>query len=268
MQAQIDLVAVAYQAPQETKKFLDSLINVEVPFTLSVIENNSPDRTVRDVLYDAEPAPMCVWQEVIYNDTNVGYAKAINQGISIGDAPYAAALNCDVEFLPGEGVGKILDMFADNPSVGIIGPRTTDSNGRLTHAGILSAEAGPHAGRDIHRAWYVVDNEMFHDTLKVPTVSGATFFLRRNMWEELVDCTRFQQIAPECEGAFLPTKHFYEETWCCYHARAHGWDVVYLGSAHMIHQWHRSSPVGSISLTDAENYFKQACEVHGIELSF
>lgn len=263
----IDLVAVAYNAPTETARFLDSLAKVGVPFTLTVVENHSPDPQVLTVLEKWRDQVLaideCLGYMVLPQDSNYGYATACNMGAALGHAPYLALLNCDIAF-ERSCVRTIVDYFEAHPLTGIIGPRTTDSGNHLTHAGILRAPNG----HDEHRAWQHPDHDQYADIMKVPTVSGATYFVRREAWDELTSCHLFQESAPDAKGAFLPTKHFYEETWCSYHAYAHDWDVVYLGTAKMIHEWHKSSPVGSITLTDAEALFRKACATHGIELTF
>lgn len=257
----IDLVAVAYQAPAETQRMLESLQHISVPHTLTVVENNSPDPAVRQLLADwIKDAP--AGYQVLLSDLNLGYARAINLGALVGDAPYLAALNCDIRFEPG-CVEQVLEYFDTHPDVAVVGPRTTDGFGRLTHAGITNDGV-----RDQHRAWLQPDHPGVHDVLDVPTVSGATYFMRRSVWTDLTACPEYREVAPEATGAFLPTKHFYEETWFSYHARAHGHRVVYLGTAHMIHEWHRSSPVGSITLNEAEQYFRRACAAHDLELTW
>lgn len=267
MEPVIDLVAVSYQAPVETQRFLDSLQYVDVPFTFTVVDNNSPDDNVRDVLRVApgllRDNPNCVSWNLTFSTENAGYARACNSGATQGNAPYLALLNSDVEFTPTV-VSDVVKYFNAHPDAGVVGPRTTDSDDRLTHAGILRHSNG----RDQHRGWKEHDSGQYNDVLDVPTVSGATYFVRRATWDELTDCPLYQSSAPDAEGAFLPTQHFYEETFCSYHALAHGWRVVYLGTAHMLHQWHRSSPIGSVSLAPAEEYFRSACADHGIELTF
>ena len=267
LQPVIDLVAVAYNAATETARFLDSLGKVGVPFSLLVIENRSTDPQVLTVLEkwreQIKAIPECVGYAVLPQDQNLGYARACNMGASLGSAPYLALLNCDIAFEEG-CVQTIVDYFEANPRAGVVGPRTTTSAGLLTHAGIVR-EIG---GRDLHRAWLQPNGPQYADTMSVPTVSGATYFVRRTAWSELTDCHLFQEEAMGAKGAFLPTKHFYEETWCSYHARAHDWDVVYLGAAKMVHEWHKSSPVGSIPLHEAEEQFRKACAHHDIELSF
>ena len=261
----MDLVAVAYQAPEATEAFLGSLVHVGLPFTLSVIENNSPDQEVRDLLLGpaldfVRHLDMCTEVRVILNQENVGYARAINAGAAMGSAPYLAALNCDIRFLQDYDVcHDVVVHMQEHPDVGIIGPRTVDQAERLTHAGIVANSRG---NNEQHRFWLHRDIGQASDVLDVPTVSGATYFVRRATWEQLTLCEAYQSVAPDADGAFLPTPHFYEETWCSYHARLHGWRVVYLGNTKMVHLWHQSSPVGSQDIITPREYFLRALTAH------
>lgn len=262
--AMIDLVAVAYRAPQETARFLRSLEVVEVPFTITVVENNSPEPDVRSILEMAWPQveqiPTCVGARLVFNGDNVGYARACNQGASHGTAPVIALLNCDTEWRDGVGE-RILRTFGQQRKAGVIGPKTTDLKGRLTHSGITKDLSG----RDNHRHWMAHDLGQADDVIDVPTVSGATYFILRELWNELTTCPVYQNVAPDARGAFLPTKHYFEETFCSYHAQAHGWRVVYDGGAHMIHEWNKSDPRTSSSLwNESRDYFLSACSAHGI----
>lgn len=262
----LDLVAVTYEAPRETGAFLASLKHIDVPFRLTVIDNASPSETVRQTILTGLPstAGNCLGATYIFNDENVGYARAINAGMLAwpDPAPYAAILNADVEFLPSESIQAVTDHFEHFPYVGIIGPRTMDDRGRFTHAGIVNTKLKP---RNHHRGWLEFDNgTQYRDIRNVNTVSGATYFVRREMWDQLTKCPLYQEAAPGAEGAFLPTKHFYEETFCSYHARYHGWRVVYFGETAMIHKWHRSSPVGSQNFNVPREQFMEACRIHRI----
>lgn len=261
----LDLVAVTYEARNETSFFLDSLVHIDVPYRLIIIDNASLDDGVRDVITSRIPLAFgnCIASSYRFNQENVGYARAINQGMRLFDepAPYAAILNADTEFLPGESIRSIIEFFEMHERVGVVGPRTYNSNRKMTHAGIVTTLARP---MNHHRGWLLRDHPRYQDTMSVNTVSGATYFVRRATWDELSGCPAYQQVCPGAEGAFLPTKHFYEETFCSYHARQHGWDVIYLGSVAMIHQWHRSSVPGSQPLGPAREMFLAACAGCGI----
>lgn len=259
----IDLVAVAYRAPNETARFLRSLESVEVPFTITVVENASPEPDVRSILESGWPLvekiPTCVEARLIFNAENVGYARACNQGAALGEAPVLALLNCDTEWRDGVGE-RILETFSNVPRAGIIGPKTTDLRGRLTHAGIEKR-----GKNDQHRFWMTQDLGQADDVIEVPTISGATYFILREVWDELTACPIYREVVPRARGAFLPTRHYFEETFCSYHARAHGWKVIYDGGAHMIHEWNKSDPkAGPKFWNDSRDLFLRACNAHGI----
>lgn len=262
MQPKIDLIAVAFQARNETTAFLQSLKNVDVPFTLTIIDNCSPDQTVRDRIRKTIPyvisQKFCVDARFIENKANVGYARAVNQGALLGNAPFLVALNCDTKILPSS-VSTVVQFMEDNPKVGVAGPKMTTSLGRLTHSGIVHTPYG-----DVHRNWQENDIGQADDIMETPSVSGAAYFARRKMWEELTECPKWRKYG--AEGAFLPTRHFWEETACSYHARSHGWKIFYLGTAKITHEWQRSSPPGYMDRywEESKAEFLRFCKEHGI----
>lgn len=192
---------------------------------------------------------------------NIGYARACNLGASLGDSDVVALFNADVELRPG-AVQDCYDALLAHDDWGVLGPRQVDNTGRLTAAGIIGDEASPR-----HRGWHAQDRGQFQDVLEVPTVSGSAYFCKRSVWDELTACPLYQEAAPGAAGAFLPTQHYYEETFCSYHARAHGHKVIYYGSVTMLHQWHRASPVGGAAekiMPESKRFFRAACDLHGI----
>lgn len=268
---QIDLVAVSYNASEELRTFLSSVIDyADEYFSLTIVDNASTDPGNREVLEEMMPQlwhnPFIKKTRVIYNEENQGYAKAVNKGVSLEIAPLAAALNCDIELRPGllSGIRRAFEDPA-NARVGVMGPRTTDRAGRITHGGILYRADGP---GEFHRWWQGVDTGQVSDVLDAPTVSGATYFFRRSMWNELTNCPDYQRADPGSEGAFLTTPfHYYEERWCSLHAKSHDWRVQYRGDLHMIHSWHKSSSVGGhvdLAFQKAASAYYAACAEYGI----
>lgn len=270
MRPVLDLVVVTYQAPRETERFFASLGHVDVPFCLQVVDNASPEDEVREVIRCALPQvqalPLCVTAGAVFNRENEGYAKACNSGAYVPygwPAPYLALLNADTEFLPGVA-SAIVDYFEANVDVGVVGPRTTDLRGRLTHAGIFQSRR---LGEQ-HRYFLSRDRGQANDVLDVPTVSGATYFVRRETWDKLTVCPLYQNASPGAQGAFLATPHYFEERYASAHSWEHGWRVVYLGNVRMIHVWHASSPVGSPlsegRWKESRQLFERACKAHDI----
>jgi GT2 family glycosyltransferase len=76
-----------------------------------------------------------------------------------------------------------------------------------------------------------------------------------------------QQYQPGSIGAFINTPHYYEETCCSYHARAHGYKIVYYGAVKMTHLWHRASEHGGWADKQTEiskAMMRDFCALHSI----
>lgn len=235
-------------------------------------------------------APFCDWHLVVANvdplendlavgdvwagphithlplEHNVGYARACNIAASSVEADVYAFFNADVWF-KDTAVDSVLMAMEDCPNWGVVGPRQVDSAGRLTHAGIFGTHAAPK-----HRAWHRWNTDKYGDVQKAITVSGAAYFVRGTAWWQLANCGIFKHTVErlaldQTPGAFLPTPHYYEETWCSYHAWAHGWPVVYFGEAVVMHEWHRASPIGGYAeqmMGASRQLFRAACDDHHI----
>jgi GT2 family glycosyltransferase len=110
--------------------------------------------------------------------------------------------------------------------------------------------------------------DSFSDIEEAVTVSGSAYFIRRSVWDELTNCSLYQNFSPS-NGAFLQTPLFYEETFCSYHVRQHGYKVLYNGQAKMIHEWHQSAKEeeGYVQevLPVARKMFREACAAHNME---
>lgn len=199
------------------------------------------------------------------HDQNVGYARACNAA-AYGDADVFAFFNADVWFR-GDAVERVMLAMEDNPDWGVVGPRQVDSHNRLTHAGIFGTNRRPQM-----RAWHLRADGEYVDVSPAVTVSGAAYFVKAEAWWQLTNCETYQQSASSlgigpAAGAFLPTPHYYEETWCSYHASAHGWPVMYFGQATMVHEWHKASAMGVAErqMPESRRLFRAACADHGIE---
>jgi GT2 family glycosyltransferase len=253
----MDLIVVNYQTPVDLKRYLHSLscFPPQVPWTLTIV-NVCP--TDEDRLAACESnVKIGFAHELNYFEfsENVGYARAVNRAATLGDLDTIAIFNADTKFINNVAT-ECHNVLQSNPKWAIVGPRQIDSQGRITHGGFIPYERGFHG----------LDSADYHDVRpEATTVSGSAFFIKRRVWEELTSCPAYLPFG--AEGAFLPTQHYYEETWCSYHARAHGYNVVYYGPSVMIHEWHKASPRGGHAdqqLAKSKALFMEACEAHGI----
>ncbi len=248
----MDLIVVNYRTPQDLKGFLQSLATYppEVPWELTVV---NVDPTEEDKLAAHEHGMDFGYVEF---PTNVGYAKAVNRAALMGEHDVIGIFNADTKFTDNIAT-ECHDVLQSDTKWAILGPRQVDSKGRITHGGFVPYERGFHG----------LDHPDYHDIRPdAATVSGSAFFVKRSVWQELTGCPLYEQF--KAEGAFLPTQHYFEETWCCYHARSHGYKVVYYGPSVMIHEWHRASSRGGFAdqqFSRSKALFERACECHGIQ---
>lgn len=254
----LDSVVVNYRTPDDLNAFLGSYAAFPCfwPGSLTVV-NVSP--------LPADVAVVDRWgltldlNHIIFAD-NVGYARACNNGALVGKGDVVALFNADV-ILRADALTHCYEAIRGNPTWGVLGPRQVDAVNRLVGCGVFGTPWEPR-----QRAWMERDigqcSEVRDDAL---TVSGSAYFLRRTVWQDLTDCPLYRQAAPEAEGAFLPTQHYFEETFCSYHARGHGLKVVHYGPVVITHLWHRASGQGSDvdrHMGQARDLYRKALDIH------
>lgn len=260
----IDLCVINYNTRPLLNRFLDvlhsDLHNTPKVWNLFIADNGSQDDSASWLKYNFERYKI----NKLYINDNIGYSGACNQLAAAGSSNIIALLNADV-WITSEALVRAQKIFDDNPDIHILGPKQRDENGLITHAGIVGTNTAP-----AHRGWRQSDfnDELYKDRVPCVTVSGSAYFIRREVWNTLTNHPKYQEMYPGATGAFLPTPHYYEETWCSYFARHLGYNVVYDGSVSIGHSWHKSSPVGGEAdskFKESQEIFRKACDYMGIE---
>lgn len=221
--------------------------------------------TIVDVTLDS-PYPQQIAEkhdaDFISFAENIGYAKACNVGGAIGVNDVILLANADTVL--NEGLRECYDQLVSHEDWGVLGPRQVDDRNAITAGGIFGPPNNPQ-----QRGWMEFDDGRFSDVrVDALTVSGALYFVKRDLWKEMTDCSVLRAFQPEAIGAFLETKLYYEETFCSYHARAHGKLCVYYGPVRMIHYWHRSVNQNTGWKEDqmvvSREMHRNVCQAHGI----
>lgn len=249
----VDVVVVNYRTPEMLKAFIDSYEEFKFPgCTLAIM--------------DVDPQTGCLerfradWY-YLFRD-NIGYGRACNVGATLGTNDVILLANADTVLT--KGFVECYDALVSTLEWGVLGPRQVNTDGVITAGGILGTDQALY-----QRAWREFDHGQCDDIREdAISVSGALYFIKRALWEELTDCPQYRAFDPNAAGAFLETTLYYEETFCSYHARAHGSRCVFYGPVQMIHHWH-----GSVGLpggwTDQQmplslERHRQACAAHSI----
>jgi GT2 family glycosyltransferase len=260
----IDLCVINYNTRPLLNRFLDCLHSdlheTAKVWNLYIADNGSQDDSVDWLKYNYQRYRI----NKFYDNDNIGYSGACNQLAAEGSSDIIALLNADV-WMTSASMVRAQQIFDENPDIHILGPKQRDENGLITHAGIIGTNTAP-----AHRGWRQsdFDDKLYKDRVPCVTVSGSAYFIRREVWNALTNHPQYREMYPDAAGAFLPTPHYYEETWCSYFARHLGYNVVYDGSVSIGHSWHKSSPVGGEAdskFKESQAIFRKACDYIGIE---
>jgi len=271
----IDLCIVNYNTQSEIYRLVNSLgkqsLNGSL-YNLTIWDNQSVDgsqQLLRDLQsqYDIK-VELC--------DKNVGYSRACNAMGNSGSSDIIALLNSDVWFSESDLL-SIHKAFDENQDISILGPKQRDEQDRITHAGIFGSNTKPQL-----RGWKEHDpNDILYRSLeKCISVSGSAYFIRRSVWLDLAQHKDYHK-AIQCLidnkllnpndldnlGPFLPTPHYYEETFCSWFARHLGYGVYYDGRTSIGHSWHASHEVGSPAdkmFKRSQHMFRIACDNIGM----
>jgi GT2 family glycosyltransferase len=115
----VDIVICVYNAVEETLDCLESIArNTSLPHTVTVIDDKSGDTTRMQLRTYVRGKP---WIRLIENETNLGYTKSANIGMSRSSAEWVVLLNSDTIVTPGwlEGMFEVVEA---HPKAAMIGP--------------------------------------------------------------------------------------------------------------------------------------------------
>lgn len=269
-QGALGIVVTDYHTPTELTGFVESLrsAQVSIPYAvcIEVVEGTAEEKAAAEA-FAALLAQSAIATQVVCHSQNVGYNRATNDGVEwlalYDEIDTYAVFNSDCRLRPGV-LESCSALLAADERYGVCGPRQIDELGRLTHGGIFGTPSSPQ-----HRGWHRAPLPGEYQDVRddAVTVSGAAYFVRRSVWEELSLCPIYRSVDPTARGAFLQCHHYFGETYASYHAVAHGYRCVYNGAATMVHGWHKSSPVGGIGEQNwvrDQGFFRRACDAHGI----
>ncbi len=231
----LSIIIVSYNTRQ---MLLDCLRSVyaspgQCSLQVIVVDNGSVDGSAGAVRQQYPQATL------IESESNLGFSRASNLGMSRADGRYLMLLNSDAEVV-GEALGQLLEFADRHPNAGAIGPKLLNSD--LTDQGVARSFPTPMAaffGRKSPLSCFWPNNPFtkryllgrYHQgdqPFDVDSLSGACLMVPRKAAEEvgLLD-----------EGYYM----YWEDIDWCRRLKGAGWRVCCVPAARVIHHEGQSS---------------------------
>jgi len=224
----LSIILVYYKSPDHLPRALDALAGDPAARGADtvVIDNDSRDGLAAR-LAASHPAA-----RVVTNAANVGYARAVNQGIAATRGGYVLVMNPDCEVRPG-AVAALAAHLDAHPRAGVAGPRIMNPDGTLEY----SARAFPDhltflfnryslltrvfPGNPFSRRYLMTDWD--HASVRdVDWLSGACLLVRR---------AAIEAVGPMDEAFFM----FNEDVDWCRRMKLAGWSNAFVAEAEVVH---------------------------------
>jgi len=227
----LSIIIVNWNTKDFLKKCLDSILlcKKDFDYEIIIVDNSSTDQSQKIIEnYKLKAENL----KTILNEKNLGFAKAVNQGIKLSKGEYILILNPDTT-LKEDTLEKIVDFMEKNQSCGILGGKILNPDGTIQ----LSVRKFPNLCSQvlillkIHhfllkirclRNYFALDFD-YSKTQEVDQVMGSFFLIRSKVIKE---------IGLFDEKFFL----WFEEVDFCKRAKNKGWKIYYYPQAEIFHQ--------------------------------
>jgi len=120
-----DIIIPVWNQLDVTRECVTSIMkHTAYPYRLIIIDNASdaPTASYLDSLKSAKDLDLML----IRNSRNLGFVKAVNQGIGASDAPYLCIMNNDTIATAG-WLNELVDVIEANKEMGLINPSSNTS---------------------------------------------------------------------------------------------------------------------------------------------
>jgi hypothetical protein len=216
-------IIVSWNTRELTLEALRSVYdtNAGLSFDVVVVDNGSRDGSP-DAVKEAFPEV-----HLIANGTNLGFARAVNQGLTDVAGRYLVLLNSDAR-LTGDAARVMVDFMDANPDVGIVGGQLVNEDGSKQNViaafpSLATELLNKRLLRLLLPGKYPGKERRYDTPVDVDSLVGACMMVRR---------TAVEDVGPLDEGYFF----FMEETDWSFRMQQAGWRVVFLPFVRVVHR--------------------------------
>jgi len=180
---EIAVVILNWNGQKLLEQFLPSIIEFSENAKIYVADNASTDESIAFIESNFKSVT------IIKNNANFGFAKGYNEALKNIQSPILALVNSDVE-VTRNWLNAIIETFENEPRTAVIQPKILDfkTKGRFEYAGAAGGFIDQFGypfcrGRIFETIEY--DNGQYDDNCEIFWASGACFFIRKKVFEEM-----------------------------------------------------------------------------------
>lgn len=234
----LSILIINYKTPSLLRHCIKSVYKSkpDLDYEIIVVDNASGDESV-ELIEDEFPQV-----KLIANKKNLGFPKAVNQGILASEGKYILVLNPDITVLPNS-IDKMFQYLEKNKSIAVLAPKLINPNGSVQYS-CFSTFPTPQIvlyrrtflGK-FPRASKIIDDFRMADwdhsqKREVAWVLGSCMMVRKSA---------IDQIGLMDERFFM----YMEDVDWCRRFWQKGWKIYYYPEAQMVHYYQRSSATES-----------------------
>ncbi len=222
----LSIIIPTWNTAQTTLKCIDTIKKnlLDISYEVIIVDNGSSDDTAQKIkkiinLFENKNRKL----KIISNDSNLGFAKANNQGSTIAQGEYLFFLNSDME-LVDSSLLDMLNFIKKNQNIGIIGPQFLNPDS-TSQASVFPPQTSLNAFKEF---WLNKKNSYskYLPDLKNPSsvsyISGGALLISKIF---------FQQIGGWNEKYFF----YFEDMDLCRQVKKHQKLIYYFPKCQVVH---------------------------------
>jgi len=232
----LSIIIVNYNQKNLLKLCWQNLVSAQIKLSYEIIfiDNNSSDqsqKTIEEILNQAPSVSL----KMILNNHNLGFSRAVNQGLATAQGKYILILNPDIIVLSGS-IEKLYQFMEAHQRCAIAGPQLLNPDRTIQNSTfrfpkwytpILRRTFLSRLGKKYLNSYLMKDWD-HQSTQEVDWLLGAALMVRSEA---------IKQVGPMDQRFFL---YFEDVEWCRRFHRVN-WQVYYVAEAQMYHFYQRSS---------------------------
>ncbi|MEO0156651.1 MAG: glycosyltransferase family 2 protein [candidate division WOR-3 bacterium] len=231
----LSIIIVNYNSSHALKRCLKSIVEkkLNLPCEIIIIDNNSTI-PIRNRIKEFEEL---INIHLIENKKNLGYARAVNQGIKIARGKYVLIINPDILITAG-AIEKMIDFLENKENLGIIAPQLLNFDNSVQYSCFRFPKFWTpfirrtffknfsFGKREVER--YLMLDFDHKETKEVDWVLGAAMLLKKSL---------IKKIGLLDEKFFL----YFEDVDWCRRFHSQGFKIIYFPESKFYHQYARYS---------------------------